>query len=235
VLLPGRKIGSQYVVDAMIGLGSEGAVYRIIDQETGIHRAAKVFSADGLNRPRDTAPHARKLNHLRHCAIVLQYLHRETITVSRQKLNVLISELCDGVPLQSFIEQHPGRRLSPYMALHIMGVLCRGLVQVHAAGEYHADVHTENILIQPRGIHFDLRLIDFYEWGRNSAAKQRQDIIDSASVLYDMIGGARHYAKSPAPVKYICCGRQHRRILDRYPTMLALAAYLDGFAWETLG
>ncbi|MEM9416308.1 MAG: protein kinase [Planctomycetota bacterium] len=230
-LMPGRKIGSQYVVEALIGTGSEGAVYRIIDQQTGIHRAAKVFHADRQGRPRDTAPHARKLDRLRHCEIILRYLHHESVTVQRQKINVMISEFCEGIPLQAFIDMQPGQRLPPYMALHVLGALSRGLAEVHAEQEYHADVHTENILIQPRGIHFDLKLIDFYEWGRCTAAKQRQDIIDTARVLYDMIGGARHYAKAPPMIRTICCGLQHQRILKRYPTIHALAAHLNGFAW----
>jgi len=120
------------------------------------------------------------------------------------------------------------------MALHVLAALAQGLAQVHDAGEYHADVHTENILIQPRGVRFDLKLIDFYEWGRPTKAKQQQDILDSARVLYDMLGGRPHYAKQPAPIKHIIAGLQTRHILKRFPTIAALNTYLHDFPWETM-
>ncbi|MFI4859548.1 MAG: protein kinase [Phycisphaerales bacterium JB063] len=230
----GRKLGSRYVVQGLIGAGSEGSVYRIADPSTGIQRAAKIFRPGYDTRSRRSTQHARKLNHLRRCDIVLQYLHSETVAVRGEKLTALISELCEGVPLQTFIEQHPGKRLPPYMALHVLAALTEGLAEVHALGEYHADVHTENILIQPRGVRFELKLIDFYEWGKTTKAKQEQDILDTTRVLYDMLGGRPHYAKQPAPVRHICAGLQHKRILQRFPTIAALNTHLHNFPWETM-
>lgn len=233
-LVNGRKIGSRYEVQGLIGAGSEGSVYRVMDPATGIPRAAKIFRPGIDPSARRSSQHARKLNSLRHCPIVLQYLHSETVTVRGQKLTAMISELCEGVPLQVFIDHQPGKRLPPYMALHVLATLVDGLVEVHDAGEYHADVHTENILIQPRGVRFDLKLIDFYEWGRTTKSKQQQDTLDSVRVLYDMVGGRKHYAKSPEPVRHICAGLQHKRMLQRFPTLHALSAYLDTFTWDSM-
>lgn len=233
-LTPGRKVGPRYEVLALIGAGSEGSVYRVADPATGIPRAAKIFRPGYDTRARRSTRHAQKLNHLRRCGIVLQYLHSETVTVRGEKLTALISELCEGVPLQTFIDSQPGKRLTPFMALNVLAALTEGLDEVHDAGEYHADVHTENILIQPRGVHFELKLIDFYEWGRTTKAKQEQDILDTARVLYDMVGGKKHYAKQPAPVRHICAGLQHKRILERFPTIGALDIYLHNYPWETM-
>ena len=47
--------------------------------------------------------------------------------------------------------------------------LACGLEQIHSLGEYHLDVHSENVLIEPHGIRFNLKRIDFYDWGKPAA------------------------------------------------------------------
>src|SRR5690606_27098750 len=129
---------------------SEGEVYQVRELDTGVRRAAKLYFPHRDPDHRLSIRHAQKLDALRHCPIVLQYHHSEFITIRRQRTIAMISELCEGVQLQKWIDQHPGRRLRPYRALHVLYNLARGLEAVHVLGQYHADVHTENILIQPR-------------------------------------------------------------------------------------
>ena len=184
-LSPGRRIGSRYEVEALLGAGSEGEVYRVRDRGTGIHRAAKIYFPDTDPKQRRSEHHAQKLERLRDCSIVLQYHHSETVTVRKHKTVAVISELCEGQPLQQWIDAHRGKRVTPFVALTVLRDLSAGLEQVHAMGEYHADVHTENILIRPRGVRFDLKLIDFYDWGRPTRNKKQQDILDAVRVAYD--------------------------------------------------
>lgn len=233
-LAPGRKLGSRYRVESLIGQGSEGAVYSVVDIATGIRRAAKLFPPDTDRRGRLTTRHAQKLNRLRYCNIVLQYLHSETVRIKGEPVTALVSELCEGIPLQQFIEQQPGKRVSTFMALCLMQTLVDGLEEVHLAGEYHADVHTENIMVQPRGVGFELKLIDFYEWGKTTKPKQQQDILDATGVLYEMLGGQRVYRRLPDEVKYIIAGRQTKRILQRFPTIAELGGYLRTFEWTSM-
>lgn len=233
-LVPGRKLGSRYRVEALIGQGSEGAVYSVVDIATGIRRAAKLFHPHADRRGRLTTRHARKLNHLRYCPIVLQYLHSETVRVKGESMTALVSELCEGIPLEKFIQAQPGRRMSTFMALSLLQTLVDGLEEVHLAGEYHADVHTENIMVQPRGVGFELKLIDFYEWGKTTRNKQQQDILDAVRVFYDMLGGRRVYRRLPDEVKHICAGLQHKRILKRFPSMSELGGYLRTFEWTSM-
>jgi len=230
----GRRLGSRYRVESLIGQGSEGAVYSVIDIATGIRRAAKLFRPGVDRRGRLTTRHAQKLNRLRYCNIVLQYLHSETVRVRGEKLTALVSELCEGVQLERFIEQQPGRRMSTFMALCLLQTLVEGLEEVHLAGEYHADVHTQNIMVQPRGVGFELKLIDFYEWGRTTKSKQQQDILDAVKVFYEMLGGRRVYRRLPDEVKYVCAGLQTKHILKRFPTMADLNAYLSSFEWMSM-
>ena len=109
-----------------------------------------------------------------------------------------------------------------------------GLEDVHDRGEYHADVHTENILIRQSGIAFELKLIDSYDWGRPSRAKQKNDILHAVRVLYDMIGGAKGYKTAPQEVRDVCCGLRHDFILQRYPSISALRYHLETFEPTTL-
>lgn len=231
---PGRKVGRRYVIEASLGRGSEGEVYQIRELDTGIRRAAKFYFPHLDPDHKRSIQHARKLNALRHCPIVLQYHHSEIIIVNKRPAAALISELCDGQPLYRWVNTQPGRRLAPYLALHVLYHLARGLEAIHALGEYHADVHTENILIKPRGVLFELKLIDFYDWGKPARYKQQQDIVDTIRVFYDCLGGRAHYAKLPDPIKQIIIGLKRKLILKRFPAIAALRRHLETFDWHRL-
>ena len=229
-LLPGRRVGNAYVVEDLLGRGTEGEVYRVRDTTTGIRRAAKFFYADPQASRKLIARHAVKLERLRRCPIVLQYLHREQVTVRRRPTVVLVSELCAGVPLQTWIDQQRGRRAHPFIALTILHRLVVGLEAVHELGEYHSDVHTENVLIEPHGVDFSLQLIDFYDWGRPTKAKRQEDVVQCVAVLADLLGGRDRYATFPPEVKTICAGFRRGRLLDRFPTIAALRHHLETFS-----
>lgn len=231
-LRPGRKIGSRYTVEHLLGRGTEGEVYQIRETATGIRRAAKLHFPHRNPRNRSVVYHARKLHALRYCPIVLQYHHSELITVQKQKVVCMISELCEGVPLEFWIRDHRGRRLSAFVALHVFYHLVRGLEVIHALGEYHADVHSQNILIQPRGVRFDMKLVDFYDWGKPTRYKQRQDIMDAVRVFYECLGGREHYARQPVEIRHICAGLRRDLVLKRFKTMTSLRKYLETFEWS---
>lgn len=230
---PGRRIGSQYVVESRLGGGSEGEVYRIRELHTDILRAAKVYFPHIDPKRRRSVHHARKLNKLRSCPIVLQYHHTETVRVGKHKVPALISDLCPGEQLEQFVARHRRKRLGPYRALHVLYNLVCGLDAIHAVGEYHGDVHTENIIIQPRGVKFDLKLIDFYDWGKPARHKRFQDVYDAISVFYDILGGADHYRQQPDEVRYICGARRWSLVQQRFATITALRHHLESFDWQS--
>ncbi len=230
-LTPGTMLGRRYRVEAHLGRGAEGEVYHVVEAATGIPRAAKLTPADRRNQ-RTAARIANKLEHLRECPIVLQYHHAEHVTIRRQRVVVLFSELCPGEPLQRFVDGHRGKRLPPYVALQVFYRLVVGLEEVHDAGEYHSDVHTENIIVQPRGVGFRMKLIDFYDWGKATRPKQQQDILQAVRVFHDMLGGRPHYAKLPGWAKYFLAGLNNTRLLKRFPTMAALRRDLEMFDWD---
>jgi tRNA A-37 threonylcarbamoyl transferase component Bud32 len=228
-LSPGRRIGRRYRVEHQLGAGSEGEVYRIQEDQTGIRRAAKLFYEHRDPDRRMSVRHARKLERLRDCRIVLQYHHTEEVTVRGYKTVALISELCEGEPLQHWIDRSRGKRLPLYPALTLLRELAIGLEQIHAHGEYHSDVHTENILVRAHGVRFELKLVDFYDWGRPTRAKMQEDVVQAVRVLYDALGGAPWYARLPAVAKHVCCGLRRSLILRRFPTASALRVHLESF------
>jgi len=233
-LRPGRKIGRSHEVVRLLGRGIEGEVYQIREVDTGIQRAAKFYFPHRDPNKRSTIWYARKLNALRHCPIVLQYHHTEEIQVLGHRVRCLVSELAEGEQLEGWIARHRGGRLKPFRALHVLYHLVRGLEAVHALGEYHADVHSQNILIQPRGVGFEIKLVDFYNWGPPARYKQQQDIADTIHVFHECLGGRDHYAAQPAEVRHICAGLKRSLFLKRFPTMTALRSHLETFGWETM-
>src|SRR3954451_25378437 len=89
----GRSVGGKYVIEQPLGSGYEGEVYVIVEKQTGIRRAAKFYYPDRDPTGQSAIAYARKLDALRHCPILLQYLHQETVRVRGNKVTVLISEL----------------------------------------------------------------------------------------------------------------------------------------------
>lgn len=231
-LSPGRRIGRRYRVEHLLGAGSEGEVYRVQEDQTGIRRAAKLFFPHRDPDRGLPVRHARKLERLRDCPIVLQYHHTEEVTVRGEKAVAVISELCEGEPLQHWVDRSPGRRLPLYPALVLLRELAVGLEQIHALGEYHSDVHTENVLVRARGIRLEVKLIDFYDWGHPTRAKMQEDVVQAVRVLYDVLGGATRYARLPRVAKEICCGLKRSLILGRFPTASALRLHLETFTCD---
>ena len=233
-LRPGRRIGRRYEVVQLLGRGTEGEVYQLLETDTGIHRAAKIYFPHKDPDHGSTIWYARKLNTLRHCPIVLQYHHTEIIQVARQKVRCLISDFAEGMQLERWIEKHRQGRVPLFRALHVLYHLVRGLEAVHALGEYHADVHSQNILIRPVGVAFDMKLVDFYDWGRPAAYKQRQDIYNCVQIFLECLGGRRYYPRQPPEVRYIVAGLRRSLILERFPTIVALRRHLESFEWKTM-
>jgi hypothetical protein len=231
-LQPGRVIGGKYVVDRPLGGGWEGEVYKVVEKRTGIHRAAKLFFPHRNVRDRAVTFYAKKLERLRNCSMVIQYVHTETMRVRGQPVTCLISEYVDGMILRNFLKQQRGQRLTAFQALHLLHAIALGLEEIHQVREYHGDIHEDNILVRRRGIHFDLKILDFYHWGAPTAAHLRDDVADAIRILYDMIGGKRHYASQPAEIKSICRGLRRDLIAKYFPTAKHLRAYLETFEWD---
>ncbi len=232
-LQPGRIIGGKYVVDVKLGGGWEGEVYKVVESRTGICRAAKLFFPHRNIRDRAVNFYARKLERLRRCPIVIRYHHSETVRTRGMPLTCLISDYVEGELLGDFLARQPGKRLQPFEALHLTYALARGLEEIHKLREYHGDLHESNVLVKRQGISFDVKLVDFYHWGRSTAAHIRDDVVDLVRLLYDISGGRRRYASQPPMIKTICRGLRRDLIGRSFPTARHLREFLETFPWPS--
>jgi len=228
-LQPGAMIGGKYRVEALLGSGLEGEVYRVTERRTRVRRAAKLFYPQENPRNAAARSYAQKLDRLNGCPIVIQYHHAEYVAVQGATVSCLVSEYVDGILLSRFAADQPGARVQPFKALHLIYPLVCGLEQIHARGEYHGDIHAWNIMVRPRGIFFDIKLVDFYNRGPPSAARRRDDIADVARLLFDITGGRRHYARQPAAIKSICRGLRRDLIREAFPSAARLRRHLETF------
>ena len=226
---PGERIAGKYLVEAFLGGGLQGEVYRVLELHTRVRRAAKLFFPQQNRGGRTARNYAQRLDRLRDCRVVIQYHHAETVSFRDFDVTCLLSEYVDGVLLSDFVAKHSGARLPAFKALHVLYALVCGLEEIHRRGEYHGDIHPWNILVRPQGIFFEIKLIDFYNLGRPNAGHRRDDIIDVIRLLYMMVGGPGGYAHQSPSIKAICRGARRNLILEAFPTATHLRRHLETF------
>lgn len=227
----GRVLAGKYIIERPLGSGWEGEVYAIMERSTGIRRAAKFYYPHRDPTGRSAIAYARKLDALRHCPILMQYLHQEIITVRRKKVIVVISELVEGVKLSEFLAHQPQHRLSTFEALHVLYVLAKGIAPIHARGEYHGDIHDDNIMIRRQGIGFEVKLLDFFDLGRPSRSKIHKDVLNLVEVFHCLVGGRDCYARQPKVVKDIVRGLKDSLILERFHSAGDIQRHLESLQW----
>lgn len=218
------------MIERALGSGYEGEVYVVNEKGTGIRRAAKIYYPQRDPLGKNAIAYARKLDALRHCPILLQYLHQEQITVKRQKVTVVVSELVEGQKLSEFLEQQ--KSLSTFEALHVLHVLARGIAPIHARGEYHGDIHDDNVMIRRVGIGFEVKLLDFFDLGKPTKAKIHKDVLNLIMVFHTVVGGRHKYADQPKVVKDIIRGLKDSLILERFQSAGDIARHLETLTWD---
>jgi hypothetical protein len=230
---PGRVLAGKYQVEDFLGSGYEAEVYRVSELRTGIRRAAKIFYPQRNPRDRAVRFYARKLDRLRKCPILIQYHHTESFWHRNTRITYLLGELVEGELLEEFVARQPGKRLHPFEGLHLLHTLAAGVEQIHNLKEYHGDIHDRNVIVARQGIRFDVKLLDFYEWGQSGRSNMRDDVIQLVRLLYDVLGGRKRYSRQPREVKAICCGLRRDLIRRRFPTAGHLRRYLESFSWDS--
>ncbi|MEJ2151526.1 MAG: protein kinase [Gemmatimonadota bacterium] len=231
-LEPGDTLTDKYEVIEKLGAGWEGEVYLVSEMTTRIDRTVKLFFPQRNVRDATSKFYAKKLHKLRHCPIVIQYHTQDTIWFDDVPIRFLVSEFVDGELLSQFMKRQPGQRLQPFQAVHLLHALVSGMECIHRAGEYHGDLHIENIIVQRYGLEFELKLLDMFHWGPPKAENRHDDVADVIRLFYDVLGGQRHYANQPDEVKAICCGLKRSLIIKKYRTMTRLRQHLETMEWE---
>jgi eukaryotic-like serine/threonine-protein kinase len=157
--LIGTVIEDRYRVEALVGRGSMGAVYRAIQQPIGREVALKVLlhhlgdDTDAIKRFHREAKAASRLNH-QHITTVYDF------GVMPDGQPYLVMDFLKGVNLEELIAKKDHLTIEE---LHpIIKQVCEALGEAHRQGVIHRDVKPENIvLVEKDGSSNFVKVVDF--------------------------------------------------------------------------
>jgi hypothetical protein len=144
----GTVIDSKYRVDAVIGQGGMGAVFRAWDLRLERPVAIKVVRADLLGDPDSRARFRRESQ------IVARLQHPAIVTVFDygtlpDGAAYLVMEFVPGEDLRHMLKREG--RLTTARTTQLLGGICAGVESAHKSGIFHRDLKPENILLPESG------------------------------------------------------------------------------------
>jgi eukaryotic-like serine/threonine-protein kinase len=145
---PGGLVADRYEVEALVGSGGMGEVFRARDRSLGEVVALKSIFLEGLDavatlrRFREEVRLARRVTH-NNVARVYDLVEEPSGSV------YLTMELVDGITLNELLEREGPLPLIRGAQIGVQ--VCAGLAAVHAAGIVHRDLKPTNILVEESG------------------------------------------------------------------------------------
>ena len=142
-----------FKIDAKLGSGGSGTVYRGIDRENGHAYAVKLFHANyfkGRGHIKDLGKSASKFKEFNHQNVVKIFDF-----IDGDEGVVLVMEYVDGPSLTWYIENRPWDLQERLM---ICAQICNGLQYLHDRGFMHHDMKPANVLFSRTGT---AKLADF--------------------------------------------------------------------------
>lgn len=231
-LKSGKNIAGRFIVQEKLGAGYEGEVYLVQENHTNKLRAIKIYFPQRNKKFKISTRYATKLEKLRESPIVMDYFSHEIIRLKGERVACLTSEYIEGERLEAFLKKQRGKRLGIFPAIHLLYSMALGVESIHMKGEYHGDLHTDNIIIRRFGLKFDLKIIDLHHWGDSKQDNREEDIIKLIRIFYDILGGKTYYHKLPPSIKYIICGLKRSIILKRFRSISSLRRHLELMDWS---
>ncbi len=154
-IAPGTRLG-HYEIQALIGTGGMGEVYRARDSRLHRDVAIKVlpdaFTGD-TDRLRRFEQEARATGQLNHPNIVA--IHDLGTADGNGGVPYIVTELLEGQNLRAIVANGP---IPPRKAVEYATQIAAGLTAAHAKGIAHRDLKPENLFIASGG---HLKILDF--------------------------------------------------------------------------
>ena len=177
---PGSVFGGRYRLEAKIGGGSFGTVFRARHQELDRDVAVKVLSTSAGTDPEALARFRRE------GASACRVRHPNAVAVLDLGVNpagvaYLVMELLEGRSLDAELEEKG--RLSPTRSAEILVPVCRALTAAHAAGVVHRDIKPSNIFLHHSGRKEVPKILDFGIAKIAGAAAVGQNLTVDGSLL----------------------------------------------------
>ena len=189
--LIGRVLDDKYRLRGCIGIGGSGAVYKADQIALGRTVAVKILNEDLtrdarlVKRFQDEALAASRLNHPNTVSII-------DYGQTSDGLLYLVMEYLRGPTLTHLIaKEHP---LPPARVLAILDQILAGVEEAHLAGVIHADLKSDNIIVEQRRTGQDqVKVVDFGIARLVNAPREGEDRNISGTPEYmapELIGGA---------------------------------------------
>jgi serine/threonine protein kinase len=157
-LVDGTVLAGRYLVEAFLGEGGTGSVYRASDLSTGETVAVKVPCVEADRRPAALDALEREaltVAHLRHPHI-LRVLEVAVDPILGAFLSL---EYAEGPTFAEAIDR--AGRLAVGETAAIMGPVCSAVHAAHEAGVIHRDLKPQNVLLAERGGRTHPLVLDF--------------------------------------------------------------------------
>ena len=155
--LVGKTVLGRYRVEAVLGAGAMGSVYRGVHATLGHGVAIKVLHAHLVHQ------HTMLARFRREAQAAARLQHANLITVldvgeTPDGLHVMVLELAKGPSLGDLMK----RPLAPARILHLVGQLLEGLDHAHHAGLIHRDLKPANVMVETSASGEEIaRIVDF--------------------------------------------------------------------------
>ncbi len=209
----GRTIEGKYRLDAVIGTGGMGSVYRASRLLIGDLVAIKLLHNEHIAEAQSSERFRREAQaagRLKHPNVVPIY----DFGVTNDGLVYLVMELVEGQSLRRVIkEQGP---LKPVVAADIINQICAALDEAHRQQIIHRDLKPDNIIVNSKITSMQVKVLDF------GIAKLR-DVKASNLTQTGSIMGTPHYM-SPEQ----CLGEELDNRSDIYSLGIVLYEMLAG-------
>jgi eukaryotic-like serine/threonine-protein kinase len=151
----GKSLRS-YRIEAKLGAGGMGVVYKAVDSRLGRTAAIKILSTAALNadRERRFVQEAKAASSLNHPNIVTIY-DIDTQEIDGKPVQYIAMEFVAGDTLDHLIGRK-GLRIRDVLKYAVQ--IADALAAAHAAGIVHRDLKPANVIVTPQGV---VKVLDF--------------------------------------------------------------------------
>ncbi len=193
VMQPGSILANRYRIDALLGSGGMGMVYRAFDRTLSDTVAVKLLRPEVVVADADAYAHFKQ-----ELRLARRVTHRNVVRThdlgESDGVPFITMEFVDGKSLAEIIRARGA--LSTTVVVAIAKQLLRALVAAHAQQVVHGDLKPQNLLIGPNGV---LKVSDFGvarlvrdPW-RGALPRDANDAAENTSRLRGAVIGTPEY------------------------------------------